>query len=266
MIDLEAEQIVNHDYKYTIVQKLRNLAILRTLLDDLPTKCVFSNQIAYKVPRSVLRQWTLWRQYGASEIDNVYKEYNGGDFIDIGAFHGFYSLLLGPKAVPGSTFVSLEPNRKALPRLLRSITTAAELFPHVRFIVLPIAAGDGGSVAVSYPDGADGHPAYNSNETDESEREGTTDATTMIDSLVSVLRLKPSFVKIDVEGAEYAVLRGMGSSIKTYRPSMMLEVHPDWQPAGVSLAMVENLLKESSYRHRIITHDVMSDRLLVSPE
>ena len=88
------------DHKYIIVREVRKLAIGRTLLDALPRKCVFNNQIAYKVPRSVWRLWRLWREFGVSEIEAVYNEYNGGDFIDVGAFHGFYSLLLGPKAAP----------------------------------------------------------------------------------------------------------------------------------------------------------------------
>jgi hypothetical protein len=133
-------------------------------------------------------------------------------------------------------------------------------------MVLPIAAGDGGAVDVSYPGGTDGHPAYNSYEADAPGRQDAKDVTTTIDFLISAFRLKPSFVKIDVEGAEYAVLKGMGSSMRTYRPSMMLEVHPNWQPAGVNLAMIEGLLKEYSYRHRIISHEVVCDRLLVSPE
>jgi len=257
---------VNRNYKRVIVQKVRKIAIVRMLLDNLPRKCVFKNQMSYKVPRSVWRLWRLWRKYGASEIEVVYNEYKGGDFIDVGAFHGFYSLLLGPKASPGSTFVSLEPDRNALPSLLSNLAVAAKLFPYVRFMVLPIAAGDGSAMDVSYPGGTDGHPAYNSYAADGSGSQDTRDVSTTIDYLISALRLHPSFVKIDVEGAEYAVLKGMGSSMRTYRQSIMLEVHPDWQPAGVNLDMIEGLLKEYSYRHRIIQHEVMCDRLLVSPE
>jgi len=37
----------------------------------------------------------------------------------------------------------------------------------------------------------------------------------------------PKCIKIDVEGAEYYVLKGMERTINTYHPDIILEVHPE---------------------------------------
>jgi len=41
------------------------------------------------------------------------------------------------------------------------------------------------------------------------------------------LRIKPNVVKIDVDGAEIKVLKGMRKTISNYKPKIICEVHPD---------------------------------------
>jgi FkbM family methyltransferase len=46
--------------------------------------------------------------------------------------------------------------------------------------------------------------------------------TTKAKSLVACGRLKPNSVKIDVEGAEIEVLRGMSHTIRQFKPTILL--------------------------------------------
>jgi FkbM family methyltransferase len=242
-----------------VARVVRRYGVGRMLLDEFPRRVVFQNQVAYQVPRSVWRTWKVWRKVCRAEMESVYAIYDGGDFIDVGAFHGFYSLLLGPKGHAGSTFLSLEPDRRALPSLLSNLSVASKLFPNINFVAVSAAAGDGGDLEIRYPTGTQGHPAFSSHA---SGQETDAPHTKALDSLVSVFRLRPSLVKIDVEGAEYGVLRGMASTLKEHGPSLMLEIHPEWQPAGVIVQMIEDLLGASSYRIRVITKETSVTRTI----
>jgi hypothetical protein len=37
--------------------------------------------------------------------------------------------------------------------------------------------------------------------------------------------LTPDFIKMDVEGAEVSVLRGLGAALEEFRPTMIIESH-----------------------------------------
>ena len=56
-----------------------------------------------------------------------------------------------------------------------------------------------------------------------------------IDSLLAGGMRPPKLVKIDVEGGEGLVLDGAKQVLRTYRPAVLCEMHPD-NPDGVSQA------------------------------
>jgi FkbM family methyltransferase len=61
--------------------------------------------------------------------------------------------------------------------------------------------------------------------------------------------LMPDVVKIDVEGAEMNVLRGMRGLIEKYKPSLFLEIHPFILPLyNSSVTVILSLLIESGYK------------------
>lgn len=65
----------------------------------------------------------------------------------------------------------------------------------------------------------------------------------------------PTMVKIDVEGAELAVLNGMDSILETNRPDILVEVHPDKLSArGHSAADPIRLIEEADYSVRTCDH------------
>lgn len=212
-----------------------------------------------RAPRSIRGLFHVWRTSFAREIEVAYRAYDGGDFIDVGAYQGFYSLLMAPKGLAGDKFVSLEPDSKPLGDLLRNLSTASALFPSVKHYCIPVAVGDGQRSTVTYPMGDAGHPRFLS------ESSGSGTPTCSIDSLVSALNLKPAFLKIDVEGAELAVVRGALATIDRFRPKIMLELHPKWQPDALAADTLSTLLRDRHYVNEPISADALSSRSLWLP-
>jgi|GEM_PF-2898493 len=192
-----------------------------------------------KTKRSIYKLFKHWRNHEAciEESNRSFEFYNGGDFLDIGAFKGYYSALLAPKAKPGSHFVSVEPDPHALPALIGNIAGLAQTFPHVKFSVINTACGFGeiAEVIVDH-----GHPCYQSS----SESSGGQGMPT-IDGLCAGLGLKPSLIKIDVEGAEYSVLLGAKEALN-HVDKVVIEMHPQWLPEGVTVETLRETLNSHS--------------------
>jgi FkbM family methyltransferase len=232
-------------YGHPVYRAVRDSAPAQALLDYAPRRATFFDGSTRLVPRQLARLIKHWRTHVGryEESCQSYYAYGGGDVLDIGAFHGWYSVLLAPKASQGDTFVSIEPNPKAFPTLLSTLSFVAKLFPTLVTYALPIAIGDGGAMTVTFPHGRQGHPRFASAA---DATEGATPTMT-VDSLVCTLNLRPSYIKVDVEGAEYFVLRGMQETLARFGPRVLLEVHPRWQPADVTVAQVEALLARNGY-------------------
>jgi hypothetical protein len=50
-----------------------------------------------------------------------------------------------------------------------------------------------------------------------------------------------------VEGAESLVLQGAERVLREYRPTIILALHPQWLPTGVTPEAVRQFLSESGY-------------------
>lgn len=216
----------------------------RLMLDSLPARVGLSNRQTRWLPRALSRLMRMVESDAKfqDECRGVFEQYVGGDFIDIGADSGTYSLFLAPKARPGARFVSFEPNRPAYLRLQYTISALSQAFPEVSFFALPQAAGNGMPARATFPMGTNYHPRVVS---EDSPGEGS--PTISIDSIVPTFGLKPCLIKVDVEGAEFFVLQGMKETLTAFRPIVMLEFHPLFQPDGITRIDVESLLRNCSY-------------------
>ena len=85
---------------------------------------------------------------------------------------------------------------------------------------------------------------------------------TTIDSLVDSLSLKPTFVKIDTEGAEHDVIEGMKHTFHKFKPKIMLEKHPTMIPKNYSLNDLDKLLKDNNYKSTLIVKSNLAIREL----
>jgi FkbM family methyltransferase len=195
----------------------------------------------YLLPRHLaneVRHWLGWEKL-EHEARTAFESYGGGDVVDVGAYLGAYSAFLAPRARPGDTFVSLEPDPQAYAALQENLAALGRAFPRVSFIALPTAAGTGASASLSRPLGPGGHLRIDTAQPGE-----PTVPSVALDQLVEALRLHPAFVKIDVEGAELSVLKGAVGLLTKDRPTVALEIHTAWKP-GVD--EIDQLLKDAGY-------------------
>ena len=196
------------------------------------------------LPRQLAR--LLWE---IAENENLRNEclraktlYRGGDFLDVGAHEGLYSATLAPFAQTGARLVSIEPDPATYPTLLDNLAALARLFPTALFPALPLAAGDGRNVHKTSP-----NPWHRSYQSNNAEAGGEGSKTLTIDQIVESLSLAPDFIKVDVEGAEYAVLKGATRTLQKFDCRLMLEIHPLWQPQEVESGSSEHLLETMNY-------------------
>jgi FkbM family methyltransferase len=193
-----------------------------------------------------------------AESEEVFAAYEGGDFLDVGAFHGWYAVLLAPRTRSGDSFVELEPDNRAFPELLGNLEEISRWYPDLRLNALPTAVGNGKPTRVEWPMGVGGHPSFLS-----SEDSGGTPTIT-VDAICRTLKIKPTFIKIDVEGAEAFVLEGMEETLDTHAPVVMLEIHPQWQPAGYSVDWLTDRMKRHGYVGRDLVNQAEAQRVLWS--
>ena len=209
--------------------------------------------------RADLRLWFLtsvWTRLDAlrEESRQAYEAYDGGDVIDVGAYHGWYSVLLAPKARPGDRLVSLEPDGAAYGELARNLASLQAAFTSLSLWVVPEAAGDGTPTVRTDPTSS--HPAFQSGG-----HAGGVHSLT-VDGLVESAGLRPTFLKVDVEGAELAVLRGADATLRGHRPVLALEIHPRWQPDGGDPALVRSFVEERGYTLTLVDRQPHAERYL----
>jgi FkbM family methyltransferase len=231
----------------------------RTFLDHYLVDIRRSDGSVVRGSRQTSRIFEIWREeWLEEESRQSFEAYEGGDVVDVGAFHGWYALLLSPRARPGDSFLELEPDSRAFPVLLATLEEISRWHPDLRLHALPTAIGNGKPTSVEWPMGPEGHPSFSSS----NDASGT--PTVTVDGICRTLELKPTFVKIDVEGAEAFVLEGMDETLDTHAPLVMLEIHPRWQPAGYSVDWLIDRMKRHGYVGRELVDQAAARRMLWS--
>lgn len=144
---------------------------------------------------------------------------NGWHVLDVGADIGYYSLLFASRCGPQGAVAAFEPDPEPWPILLENI--AMFDYPIIRPFPLALSDHRGHGMmkragrGQMFPD---------------REKEGTDTSTVEMLPLGDVWpRLawdRLDLVKIDVEGAEMSVLRGMEKILEEYRPQLVIEIHP----------------------------------------
>jgi len=236
---------------------VRGNNVARTLLDHYPVRIEQLGGSMVTGSRRIARIFDRWLGDPEFRTESVQalEAYQGGDLVDVGAFHGWYALLFAPRARAGDSFVELEPDGRAFPELLGNMQEISVWYPDIRLHTLPIAVGNGRPTRVEWPMGPDGHPSFSS--------DGAGGVSTLtLDKLCQTLNIKPAFVKIDVEGAEAFVLEGMDEVLDRHAPTVMLEIHPKWQPANYSVEWLTERMKRHGYHDRLLYDQPLARRVL----
>jgi len=137
-----------------------------------------------------------------------------GDVVyDVGANAGFFTLLASKLAGPSGRVYAFEP----LPRNIAVLREHVRLNGAANVEVLPLAVSDRAGTA--YFAAAD-HPAMGGL----SDRGALEVETTTLDALRGTIA-PPSFIKMDIEGAEHAALTGAIEVLCAAKPVILLSAH-----------------------------------------
>jgi FkbM family methyltransferase len=171
--------------------------------------------------------------------------------LDVGANMGYYSLLAAARRNVAKV-VCFEPNPMVTPILRYNVQANSGLAGKVT--IVEAAAGD-----------ADGIVPFHRNRAEHnfglgSLRSRTDDEVTVDVPMVRLDRHLPGMnlqrvdlVKIDVEGAELAVLTGL---LGFGRPTLVIEVHPHILPSfGAKFADIAEALRQAGYRAQRLRED-----------
>jgi FkbM family methyltransferase len=205
--------------------------------------------------------WQLHRSYayGSWEpevVQSIQKHVmRGTRVLDIGAQSGFYSLLLSKLVGPDGSVFAFEP----LPANLRLLEENIKMNNIQNVVIRREAVSDGsGEVSFEFPHG---EPSLIAGPILEGDNLGTLQVRAIsLDDFVRQTGRSIEFIKMDVEGAETAILRGALQSLSTFHPAMIVELHHDPAQKGPhpAIPLLEGLgyrierLNEADYRCHIL--------------
>jgi FkbM family methyltransferase len=186
----------------------------------------------------------------------------GRPTIDIGANIGFYTFRL---AALSPQVLSVEPN----PVLARQIKIASSLARIRNVTVIAAACGsDNGQGHLHVPLTAEGVADPGQAHLAVDQEAGTPVPIERLDDLVERARLSDvGFVKIDVEGAEFQVLRGAEGLLSNARPVVLCEIQDIWCARyGNKASDVFSLLNGYGYVANVLKGGTFSQTLHVDPD
>jgi FkbM family methyltransferase len=168
--------------------------------------------------RESLQRDFLFGLYDRRELEHVRDRLGDGDFVDVGAHVGMYAVAAA-KATSGRV-LAFEPNPSARAQLAENLM----LNGCRNVLVVPKAAGDApGRTLLHVPVTPD--PSFSSLDAGRfAEGEPIAVEVTTVDAEVAAAGLRPTVVKIDVEGGELQVVGGMSGTIAAHRPVLLIEV------------------------------------------
>jgi FkbM family methyltransferase len=143
-----------------------------------------------------------------------------GDFVDVGAHIGMYTIRAARELRGRGRVLAFEPNPAARAQLEENV--ALNACDNVIVVGAAVGASRGRST-LHVPASPD--PSFSSLEAGRFPEGRPLDVeVTTVDAAVAVHELRPSLVKVDVEGGEVDVVRGMAETVEKFRPSVLVEV------------------------------------------
>lgn len=234
---------------------------------DGPVLCTYDDDLRI---RADLSDW-IQRQifmYGTYRVEEKHRHFmmsrvNPGDVIlDVGAHVGYYTLLFAKRVGPGGRVLAFEPSSDTFARLEENI--ALNGFENVT-AVNAAASEQAGVATLNLAGGSNtGSTSMHAGELDWPSEQTRTIA---LESYLAEHAVgNVALIKIDVEGHELSVLRGLGETLRKpagEAPEIFMEVNEG--TLGSSGTSVEDLFAElegAGYRAHRITgrHDAQARR------
>ena len=199
-------------------------------------------------------------------INSLYDlpDFIDGDFIDIGANVGFFSIYVAKK-INGSVF-AIEP---VITEVLDENVAINSI---ENIITIKAAVGDeNGLLRINTIEGREEYSSFNvipqkfssSGNVKMLEVKVKT-----LDSVVEHYNIKPTVIKIDVEGFEVKVLKGAMSMITQFRPFILMEIaHTDRQGIHeICMAMSYEMVSIGDFQPVLSLTDYQKYDLLIVPK
>jgi FkbM family methyltransferase len=164
-------------------------------------------------------EYFCWRSPEmAQELDAFLSGSNNAErLLDIGALHGVFSLAFA-KQRQSRSVVAVDPSPLAFAKLLYNVH-ANNLTQQIHTVERALSDAEGELVMFYEWEHAVAAPL-------KPETAGTTFRRMTGDSLCEQLGFVPDVIKIDVEGHEVKVIRGLTNIIHKAKPTLFLEIHP----------------------------------------
>ena len=183
--------------------------------------------------------------YEREMLDAIQKTLNPGDvFLDVGSNQGIFTIFAAKAVGPQGTVVACEPATSTFNRLQKN--TEINRLNNVR--LLKVALSDARSMKnllIDDPAGL-GLTSHLSDVEGPSEEVRTVDYDSLIEEEGFPI---PRVVKMDIEGHEYAALKGMKRTLSSPAcVAMFCEIHPYALPDGVTAGDVESMIESCGFK------------------
>jgi FkbM family methyltransferase len=172
----------------------------------------------------------------------------GSVVLEAGANVGAYTMLFAQWAGPAGRVFAFEPDPSAYAGLLQHIARNA-VADRVTAVAAAVADGTASTLRLALGESSGVSRLLHPSETHAA---GTRDVSAVsIDQFCADLGLTPQVIKIDVEGAELAVLSGARATVAAAGPGLQLfvEMHPHlWTQLGIS---ADDVRRECEAQHLV---------------
>lgn len=177
--------------------------------------------------------------------------------FDVGANVGLTMLVMAETMAAGGRLVAFEASEKGC-YLIRDNAALNGLANRVQ-VVNALVSDHSGYALDFFGDAASGSasviPGYLAH------HRALRKATLALDDFVARTALLPEFIKIDVEGAELAVLAGLATTMRAVRPLIFVELHSwgDMTVSGTAARLLPQLAEMGYHMIYLRTKAVVSD-------
>src|SRR5215813_4683130 len=244
-----------------VITPAQRLARLRLPDRDVTVESL-GNQLLVFSPRknfigSALYRTGVWEPAVTATISELARP--GIVALDVGADIGYYTLQLSRLVGPTGQVVAFEPIPKARERLEHNIIANGRS----NVVVSELALGN--QEGTVYLEDPFKKSRLNLNKTTAGDEDIKVTIRRM-DDLVGEMNL-PSvdLVKIDVEGAEHEVLRGMEQTLGRFHPVLIVVVHHHFLPQFASTAeLLFEWLRGLSYEINSVEPEAVTDNVVTS--
>jgi FkbM family methyltransferase len=182
----------------------------------------------------------------------------GAVVLDVGANVGVSAMMMARWCGPEGHIYAFEPSPNPIQLLTEHLRMNGL---SDRVTVCPSALSDAEGTTTFYASGISGKSALSGANIGQSSEQVHVSVTT-IDAYCRAKNIKPSLIKIDVEGFEFSVLNGARDTLRDARPSILVELHPmNWPALGIDVGWAAEQLRGLNYKATAVEKqaDVLSE-------